>query len=185
MAFVTDLDTRLLQLSGEDHFTLRDACAGVQIFGGIGSGKTSGSGQALAGAYLRAGMGGLVLCAKPEEVDLWRSYARRHGRADSLVLFDASQGFNFIAWEIARQGPKGIGSIVDCLMRVLEAADTAGGITGNSSDAFWPQAIRQCLTYTLPLIYSAHGTLSVADIIDFVTSAATKAEQYLDPAWAG
>lgn len=33
-------------------------------FGSIGSGKTSGSGQALALAYLRAGFGGLVLCAK-------------------------------------------------------------------------------------------------------------------------
>src|SRR5579871_1424791 len=100
--FVSDLDTPLLALSAYDRFTLRDACAGAHIFGGIGSGKTSGSGQTLAGAYLRAGMGGLVLCAKPEEVDLWRSYARRNGREGSLIVFDESQGFNFIAYEIAR-----------------------------------------------------------------------------------
>src|ERR1019366_5209564 len=71
LPFVTNLDTPLLSLSPKDRFTLRDACNGVHIFGGIGSGKTSGSGKALAAAYLRGGMGGLVLCAKPEEVDLW------------------------------------------------------------------------------------------------------------------
>jgi hypothetical protein len=53
MAFVSNLDTPLLQLSGQDNFTLENACAGVHVFGGIGSGKTSGSGKMLAGAYLR------------------------------------------------------------------------------------------------------------------------------------
>ncbi len=137
----------------------------------------------LAGAYLRAGMGGLVLCAKPEEVGLWISYARANGRANSVVIFDESKGFNFLAYETARQGARGIGSIVDCLMRILEAADLASGITGNSSDAFWPQSIRQALNYAIPLIYAANGTLTVADIIDFVTTAATKPEQYLDQQW--
>jgi hypothetical protein len=75
MPFVKNLDTRLLQLSRGDYFTLTDACQGVHIFGGIGSGKTSGSGKMLAGAYLRAGFGGLVTAAKPEEVDLWIRYA--------------------------------------------------------------------------------------------------------------
>ena len=72
------LDTPLLKLTATDYFTLRDACQGVLITGGIGSGKTSGSGQALAGAYLRAGMGGLVLCAKPEEAQQWRRYCKQH-----------------------------------------------------------------------------------------------------------
>jgi type IV secretory pathway TrbF-like protein len=42
--------------------------------------KTSGSGRMLAGAYLRAGMGGLVTAVKPEEIPLWRRYAAEHGR---------------------------------------------------------------------------------------------------------
>jgi len=63
--FFPILDSPLLALSQRDRFTLRHACDGVHIFGGIGSGKTSGSGKALAGTYLRAGMGRLVLCAKP------------------------------------------------------------------------------------------------------------------------
>ena len=45
IAYVKNLDTPLLRVSPGDAFTLRDACAGVHIFGGIGSGKTSGSGR--------------------------------------------------------------------------------------------------------------------------------------------
>jgi hypothetical protein len=183
-SFVSDLDAPLLKLSPHDHFILRDAVQGVHAFGGIGAGKSSAF-ATLAGAYLRAGMGGLVLCAKPEEVGLWLAYAKKHGRSRSVVVFDGTRGFNFLAYELARQGgAKAIGSIVDCLMRVLESADAATGITGNASDSFWPQAVRQALNYALPLIYSAHGTVTVANVIDFVTSAATKAEQYLDEAWA-
>ena len=66
------LNVPLLYLSDVDPFTLNDATQGVQIFGGVGSGKTSGSGRALAHAYLNAGFGGVVLCAKADEADLWR-----------------------------------------------------------------------------------------------------------------
>ena len=75
-----DLDTPLYHFNGNESFTIRQACEGVQIFGGIGSGKTSGSGAALARAYMRAGFGGLVLCAKKDEVDTWREYAAQTGR---------------------------------------------------------------------------------------------------------
>jgi hypothetical protein len=180
VSFVSDLDTPLLSLSPRDRFTLRDACNGVHIFGGIGSGKTSGSGKALAAAYLRAGLGGLVLCAKPDEVDLWVSYARANGREKSVVLFNERKGFNFIAYELARQGMKGIGNVTECLMRVLEAADHAMGAGGQPTDPFWPQAVRQVLNYAIPLLYCAHGNVTVGGIIDFVVSAATKPEQYVE-----
>ena len=73
-----------------DDVTLRDACQGILITGGTGSGKTSGSGAAIAGAFLRAGMGGLVLVAKPEEAELWRRYCKRRGRLGSLIEFTAA-----------------------------------------------------------------------------------------------
>lgn len=184
MSFVSDLDTPLLQLSPRDVFTLRDACnGGVHVFGSPGSGKTSGSGQTLAGAYLRAGMGGLVLAAKPEDIPLWMGYAKKHGRQQSVVVFDEAQGFNFIAYELARQGLKAASNVTECLMRVLESADSTTGNTGAATDPFWPQAMRQALNYSVPVIYAAYGNVTVSDIIDFVVTAATKAEQYNDPEW--
>lgn len=185
MSFAHDLDTRLLRLSNADYFTLRDACQGVQVFGGIGSGKTSGSGRALASAYLRAGMGGLVLCAKPEEVELWQRYARENGRANSVMLFGDGHGcFNFLDYELKRQGPDGLGSVVECLMRLLEAARLSKG-DGGKSEPFWEDATRQLLRNSIPIIQAATGTVAIPDIIRFVGSAPVSVEQAQTAEWQG
>lgn len=66
-----------------DAWKFRHAFEGTQIFGGTGSGKTSGSGRTIALAFLTARyfgkhpFGGLVLCAKPEEVALWANFNDR------------------------------------------------------------------------------------------------------------
>lgn len=183
MGFVNQLDTRLLQLSKHDHFTLRDACQGVHIFGGIGSGKTSGSGKALASAYLRAGFGGLVLAAKPEEVDLWLRYARDNGRANSVILFgDRGGSFNFLTYELSRQGHDGIGSVVECLMRILEAARLSKG-DGARNEPFWDDATRQLLRNSIPILYAATGAVNLPDIIRFVSSAPISADQLQTHEW--
>ncbi len=183
--FITDLDTPLLRLSRHDHFTLRDACQGVHVFGGIGSGKTSGSGKALASAYLRAGMGGLVLCAKPDEVEQWCRYAHENGRANSVMLFGdrGGGGFNFITYELARQGIHGLGSVVECLMRILDTARHTNPNAGRGSDAFWEDATRQLLRNCLPILYAATGTVRIPDIIRFVASAPTSPAQIRDADW--
>jgi len=180
MDFCDKLDQPLLRLARNDVFTLRDACNGVHVFGAIGSGKTSGSGQALAGAYLRAGMGGLVLASKPDEIELWQRYAAAHGRSNSIVLFDEAEGFNFLAYELSRQGIAGIGSVTECLLRILEAARRATPSPGTTGEAFWQDAIRQLLLYALPVLYAADGMVSVASIVAFVLAAATTPEQLAD-----
>ena len=178
------LDRPLLRLAATDYFTLRDAVQGVCVMGGIGSGKTSGSGRALAGAYLTAGMGGLILCAKPEEADLWRRYCRDHGRSGSLVEFDGERyGFNFIAYELARQGPGGLNSVVECLMRVLEMARAASPSPGRAGEAFWEDTTRQILRNTIPVLYAATGTVAIDAILRFVRSAPRSPDEMRNPAW--
>ena len=182
--FKSSLDQPLLKLAANDYFTLRDACQGVQIFGGIGSGKTSGSGKALASAYLRAGMGGIVLCAKPDEIDLWLRYARENGRANSVILFgERGGGFNFIAYELARQGVAGLGSVVECLMRVLDTARHTNPNASRGGESFWEDATRQVLRNSLPILYAATGTVRIPDIIRFVASAPTSPAQIRDADW--
>jgi hypothetical protein len=180
--FATDLDTPLLRISPHDHWTLRDAFNGLHCWGGIGSGKTSGTGKAVATALLRAGFGGVVFVSKPEEVPAWINYAQQNGRGQYVVLFDERKGFNFLDHQLARHGLKGIGSVTECLMHVLEAADNAMGAGGKSPEPFWDQSARQRLNYTLPLLYSAYGRVSVSDIVTFAASAAEKPEDYKDPA---
>ena len=179
-----NLDAALLRLTETDHFTLRDACQGVNILGSIGSGKTSGSGQALAGAYLRAGMGGLILCAKPEEAELWQHYARVHGRSASLIEFsDRQHGFNFLAYELARQGGQGLNSVVECLMRVLEAARQAGPTSGRGGEQFWEDTTRQMLRHTIPMLHAATGSVTIPDVIRFVRGAPEKRDDMRNQRW--
>ena len=174
--FISDLDSPLLQFSPKDFMTLRQAVQGVHVMGGIGSGKTSGAGRALAGAYLRAGMGGLVLCAKPEEVELWIAYCKEHGREDSMILFDATQGCNFIAYEFARKGgAEAASSVTDTLMKILEAADLAAGQkAGKAGDEFWTKTARQMLMYAVSGLYAATGNVTAGDIVRFVTTMPTR-----------
>lgn len=185
VAFAKDLDAPLLRLSSQDDFTLEDATKGVHAFGGIGSGKTSGSGKVLAGAYLRAGFGGLITAVKPEEVDLWRRYVREHGREKSLIVFDESEGFNFLSYEMARQGFAGIGTLTECLMRVLEAAKRASPTASQQGGeaAIWEDGKRQLLRYTLPTLYSATGTLTISDIIRFINTAPGSVKDVTNPEW--
>jgi hypothetical protein len=183
MDYVSNIDAPLLRLSPKDQFTLRDAFQGVHIFGGIGSGKTSGSGAALAGALLRSGAGGLVLVAKPDEVERWLGYARAHGRANSVMVFgEKSGGFNFLDYELARQGERGLGSVIECLMRVLDAARLATS-KAHEGEAFWEDTSRQLLRNTIPILYAATGTVRIPDVIRFVGSAPTSQAQLRDPDW--
>jgi hypothetical protein len=185
MSYTSDLNAPILTLSASDKFTLRDACEGVHIFGGIGSGKTSGSGRALAGALLRAGAGGIILVAKPEEAALWRRYVAEHGRRASLVeIGGPDHGFNFLTYELSRQGASGLSSVVECLMKIVEASRSAISDAGrNGGEPFWDDAMRQLLRNTLPVLYGATGTLSIADIVAFIRSAPAEPQHMSNADW--
>ncbi len=184
MSFVKDLNAPLLKLSKDDYFTLDDACKGVHIFGGIGSGKTSGSGQALAGAYLRAGMGGLVLTAKPEDIPMWLDYAKQHGRSKSIVLFDERQALNIVDYELGRHGPDGIGSVTECMMQVMDLARKSGsGTSSRGGDPFWDDSTRETMRYIIPALNAALGSVTIPDVIRFISSAPTSPKETTDAAW--
>ncbi|HEV7659323.1 MAG TPA: hypothetical protein VGO55_05710 [Allosphingosinicella sp.] len=178
------LDAKLLRLSSHDYFTLRDANQGVLITGSPGSGKTTGSGATIRGSFLRVGMGGLVLCAKPEEAASWRQACAQHGRSGSLIELDGSGPIlNFIAYELARHGPHGLNSVIECLMRVLEAARNAGAEPGRAGERFWEDTTRQVLRNTIPILYAATGTVRIGDVLKFLRSAPQAPGDLSDPDW--
>lgn len=132
-------------------WTLRDACEGTLVFGATGSGKSSGSGRALAHAMLRAGFGGLVLCAKTDEARTWAGYARAAGREGDLVFFSPESGesFNFLEYELRRPG-RGSGNTESVISVLMQCAEL-GGVSGKGSDEVWEKAMRQLLRNVIDL----------------------------------
>jgi type IV secretory pathway TraG/TraD family ATPase VirD4 len=132
-------------------WTIRHACEGTAIFGATGSGKSSGSGRTLALSMLRAGFGGLVLCAKPDEARTWARYAHEAGREGDLVFFSPESGesFNFLDYELRRPG-RGTG-ITENVVSVLMQCAEVGGVAGRGKDEVWERAMRQLLRNAVDL----------------------------------
>jgi hypothetical protein len=184
MQFVKDLDTPFLRLSHHgDVWSARHAANGTHIWGLPGAGKTSLA-QWLAGAYLRAGCGGYVTAAKFDVISQWLGYGRKHGRSNSIVLLDENEGFNFVEYLMARFGVDGIGSVVESLMGVIDASRRASGTASQrGGEIFWEDSSRNTLRYSLPPIFSATGTLTIPDILRFITTAATSPQQAASAEW--
>lgn len=164
------LDKPLLHFSPLDPWTMRHACEGVLIMGETGSGKSSGSGETIAKTYQRAGMGGLVLCAKPEEAYLWQRYARETGREKDLILFGPGHPwrFNFLDYEL-RKGGGHTENIVNLLTHVMEIAE--GKQDAGSQDEFWQRAAREMLRCAIDIVALAKGTLTLEDIVRLIAEA--------------
>ncbi|MGB1248972.1 MAG: hypothetical protein ACPG4Z_08795, partial [Chitinophagales bacterium] len=96
--------------SAKDAWTISDAVRGTQIFGGIGSGKSSSSGRQIAKSMLSNGFGGLVLCSKPDEKSNWVQYAKETGREKSLKILSehGEYRFNFLDYEMNRPDGGGL-----------------------------------------------------------------------------
>lgn len=173
----------------EHAWTLSDAVRGTQIFGGIGSGKTSGSGKTLAKAFIKAGYGGLVLCAKSDEKDNWVKYATEFGRKKDLFVFSESNPFrfNFLDYEVTRQSRGGgqTRNIVNLFMTIHEMGQKklGGGSGRGGDDQFWQSALQRLLTRLVDLIKLAELPMTVAQMYQIVATAPKTMDAFLDDDW--
>jgi hypothetical protein len=174
-----DLDKILIEFtsdSGTTSFTIRDAVEGVQIFGGIGSGKTSGSGRMIALKYLSHGFGGLVLTAKADEKDLWIEYCRKTNRLDDLIIIKPGDKnyFNFLEYESTpKPGDLSITeNIVQVLKTVIQASEEKTG--GKSDDQFWETALDMLIANVIDLCLLAYGKVSIDKLYNIVLTAPKK-----------
>ncbi len=169
------LDMPLLQFSQNNKtvdWTVRNAVEGVQIFGGIGSGKSSGSGRFLALKYLQAGFGGLVLTVKQDEKELWEEYCRISGRIDDLLVVEPGQNnyFNFLDFEYqsAANGSAMTDNVMQVLKTVIRASEEKS--SGKSDDPFWETALDMLIYHVIDLCRLAYGNLSVDHMYYIVQS---------------
>jgi NAD(P)-dependent dehydrogenase (short-subunit alcohol dehydrogenase family) len=181
-----ELDQPLL-FFGDEALTLRAFFEGVLISGSTGSGKTSGSGAAIAKAFLRNGFGGIVTCCKPDESEVWRRYARQTGREHDLIFFGPRHPhrFNYLNFA-ARLTPPDIRpteNLTQLLGTVIEVANH--GETTNSQDPYWTRAAQQVIRNAVDLVLLARGTtgLTLQEIYQTIITAPTDAEELHSRDW--
>ena len=168
-----NLDQPLIDLVsplGKASFTTRMAVEGCAIFGGIGSGKTSGSGRMLAIKYLADGWGGLILTVKPDEKAMWQDYCQLTGRGQDLLIIEpgGNQYFNFLDYETAQaSGRESLtDNVVEVLKTVIRAGQEQSG--GKSDDPFWEQSLDMLIFYVIDLCKLAYGQVTVARMFEIV-----------------
>lgn len=161
------LDKPLLEF-GSACWTQRMACESILLFGGVGSGKSSGSGRMLALKYLQNGFGGLVLTVKPSEKQEWIEYCKLTGREADLIVFEPNgkYHFNFLQYEAAQGESSYTENIVDLLTTVIQAGNQKDN--GRSDDPFWEQALESLIHNVIDLSRLAYNKLSIQNIYDIV-----------------
>jgi hypothetical protein len=182
----------LLNLNDRDFWTARDAFEGTQIFGATGSGKTSGSGQAIACALLESGFGGLVLTAKRDERELWQKYALKTGRQEDLIIFGATDSssapytFNFLEYERTNNREPGVSltdNLVALFCAVAEVAQRGGGQGGGNQDGYWLLSLKLLLRNAIDLLTYAKQSLNFQNIHRVITTAAPTLEAVRSESW--
>ena len=145
-------------------WTIRDAVQGTLIFGKSGSGKTSGPGDAISAALLKAGFGGLVMCVKSEEAKDWIARAKAAGRESDVVRIapEAPHKVNLLE-HIASQDDAHTENILEFLCQLGEAA--AGSDRKNDE---WQDFMRTTLRNAIDLIRLSGASLQIRSILEIV-----------------
>jgi hypothetical protein len=183
------LSTPLFRLSKQDVITIGNAVEGILVTGASGSGKSSGSGKYIALSFLRAGFGGIVLCAKPDERATWERYCREAGRSDDLIIFSPSQPwrYNFIDHELNRAGEgagltENILNLFSTVTEMIERGSGQGG-GGRQDEAYWRRSNRQLCRNLIDLLVFAKGTISIPELYRLAVSAPTSMDQVRSEEW--
>lgn len=181
--YLARMDTPLVRLGPGDNWTIEDACAGTHILGGNGSGKTTGSGQTIAMSFLRAGFGGLVLCAKPDEAQRWIAYARDAGRAKHLIVVSENGPwrFNVLQYELGRPGDSA-GRVDSLVTTFLALIEQTGRRTGGD-DSFWQQAAEQLLRNALMVLAATTREITLLDVQKFIDAIPRDGKAVETPEW--
>lgn len=177
----SDLDTPLLNFDvrgkkdPRDVFTVGHAVRGIQIFGGIGSGKSSGSGKTFALTYLKHGFGGVVLTAKTTELQTWIDYMAIAGRPrNDLVVFDVDSphSFNPLEYE-SKRGEAGAATLnlTNLLMTMYEMGLSFTGAGSSGSERYWDDQLRMLISRMIDLLKLSGEDVSIMNMRRILTSA--------------
>ncbi|GAB1257262.1 hypothetical protein NBRC116494_17640 [Aurantivibrio plasticivorans] len=181
-----DLAMELLYFSEEpeDAWRLADAAAGCFVTGSPGTGKTSGSAQAIARAYLSAGFGGLVLCGKNSEAAQWIEWAKQEGREKSIIHVhpDNDMVFPFLDYQSSLPYGADTENLLDIITKVIEITQNSE-MSSQGDNVFFYMANNTMLRNAISLCKMAFGTVSLIDLYDIISSAPTSLEEKDSESW--
>jgi hypothetical protein len=168
-----------------DVWTVGDFSQGLGIFGGTGSGKTSGSGLTFAYELISRGYGGLVLTTKQGEATQWMNLvcACNRGQDLSIIRHDGPLHLNLLQYEMEHPG---VGSeftenIVDFFKNLLSVL---GGQQGRGENPqFWKLTGEQLLRNLIGVFLLAKLPLTLDALCEFVASAPMDAESAKPENW--
>ena len=169
----------VLHRFGDDAWTIGDAVEGTQVFGATGSGKTSGSGRALAREFIRNGFGGLVLTAKPDDLSQWIRYFRDSGATDEqicervIVVEPPGDRHPGAIWPKRNVGGRQTnedlplrvcrgfnfleyeyqhnGGLTQDIVSLFLTSMSSGETTVSRTEPYWEEALRELLTHAVDL----------------------------------
>jgi len=156
-----------------DQWTLSDAVRGLIVTGGIGAGKSSGSGKKIGSSFLKKGMGGLVLCVKTDEALEWEELITQVGRKKDLIRIQAGSpyGFNFLDWEQKRSEAGGGGLVTNITNFFMDVISVIDKSQSAKEDGFWDRSLRQLLNHSIVLASGLSDTLTIPNLLTVIQNA--------------
>jgi len=156
-----------------DVWRIRDACEGTVIFGAVGSGKTSGSGSAIARAFLQVGFGGLVMTVKPDEAVRWKRLCQETGRIGDFIHVTPTSGhkLNFLQYEIQRPGERlaVTEDLISLFRTLLDVMSRSKGERRN--EEFWTNTTNQLMRKLVEVFLLADEPVSLDSMVRFLNRA--------------
>jgi hypothetical protein len=180
------LDKPILALSESDVLTFRNLIeGGTLITGGLGSGKSSTSGRALACGFLRAGLGGLILTVKSDETQHWIDYAKACGREKDLIIFNAESQLVFdpLAYIWAQPGRSGgyLETVIEMFTTLMSIGKPEA--RASSESRYFELAVESLMRNVLVLLSLGGERISIISIHRIILSLPTQPEQVEDRKW--
>lgn len=168
-------DAPLLQFSNGQNFTRRSACEALLVLASVGGGKTTLL-RTIERAYLRDGMGGLVLSVKASVIPEFKSLAKNEGReSDVIILGHPGIVFNPLEGEM---------SSAEAAALVCEIAQAIHGqSSGSENEAFWREQLSILLRNLFTLCRISTGFHDLVVAAELFAGRANTLAELEDPTW--
>jgi len=167
------LDSPLLLFGNGDIVRISELTEGVFIAGATGSGKSSSIGALLAQQLLAIRLwegrktGGLVLCAKPDEIGVWRRYLASAGRIDDAIILEAGGGHSYNFFEEEAKANPDTENLIAMFLEVLSITQEKK----QSSDSYWMDGVRELLRNGIDLLKSSREKMTLNALCSIIDQA--------------